>query len=186
VHTQKAADGSDDRVRTDDELFKLPASSEEYTATTAASIAYHFLQRGRAVGLIAYGEMRNVIQPEAGEAQQFRLLESLAVFKAEGDLGLEDVIKIEASRIPQGATVIIITPSASTSLLSSVHRLSHAGRQPVLISLDAETFGGDGSNAAFVDAAQRAGIPVRNIRYGDPLGTALGSQPRRHFPVRAA
>lgn len=186
VHTQKAADGSDDRVRTDDELFKLPASSEEYTATTAASIAYHFLQRGRAVGLIAYGEMRNVIQPEAGEAQQFRLLESLAVFKAEGDLGLEDVIKIEASRIPQGATVIIITPSASTSLLSSVHRLSHAGRQPVLISLDAETFGGDGSNAAFVDAAQRAGIPVRNIRYGDPLGTALGSQPRRHFPVQAA
>lgn len=186
AHTQKQPDEGDDRLRADEELFKLPRSSEEYAATAAASIAYHFLQLGRAVGLIAYGEMRNVIQPEPGEAQQLRLLESLAVFKAKGDLGMEDVIKVETSRIPQGATVIIITPSASTNLLSSVHHLSHAGRQPVLISLDSETFGGSVSNAAFVDAALRTGIPVRRIRYGDSLASALGSLQRKHFPVRAA
>ena len=186
AHTQKLVDEQDDHIRADEELFTLPPSSEEYAVTAAASIGYHFLQRGRAVGLIAYGEMRNVIQPEPGEAQQYRLLESLAVFKAQGDLKLESVLKVETGRIPQGATVIIISPSASTELLSSVHHLAHAGRQPVLISLDSESFGGSQDNAAFVEAASRSGIPVRKISYGDPLDTALGSKPRKPYVVRAA
>lgn len=181
-----AAADADSRLRSDEELFQLPASSEEYAVTAAASVAYHFLQRGRAVGLVAYGEMRHVIQPEPGDAQQYRLLESLAVFKAWGRLALENVLKVEARRIPQGSTVIMITPSASTELLASVHHLAHAGRQPVLVSLDAATFGGQESSAAFVDAAARSGIPVRRVQYGDTLGTALGSKQRKPFVVRAA
>jgi uncharacterized protein (DUF58 family) len=176
----------DDEIRSDDELFQLPPSSEEYAVTAAASIAYHFLQRGRAVGMIAYGETRNVIQPEPGDAQQYRLLESLAMFKAKGDTRLENVIKIEAPRIPQGATVILITPSCLNSLLSSVYYLSHAGRQPVLISLDPESFGGAESNAALIEAATRSGVLVRNIRYGDDLGTVMGTRARKPFIVRAA
>jgi uncharacterized protein (DUF58 family) len=186
VHAEKPPGEDDERERADDELFQLPPSSEEYAVTAAASIAYHFLQRGRAVGLIAYGAMRNVIQPEPGDAQQYRLLESLAVFKAEGGVGLENVLKVESPRIPQGATVIMITPSASTDLLSSVHNLFHAGRQTVLVSLDAETFGGKESNAAFVDAASRSGVIVRRIQYGDELGAALGSAARRPYVVQAA
>lgn len=186
VQVQQPQVEDDDRARTEDELFQLPASTEEYAVTAAASIAYHFLQRGRAVGLATYGELRNVIQPEPGEAQQYRLLESLAVFKAKGDVRLENVIKIELPRIPQGATVILITPSASTSLLSSVHNLLHAGRQPVLISLDAESFGGDQPSGTFVDAAARSGIIVRRIEYGDDLGATLGSAERKPYVVRAA
>jgi len=186
VHVEQPSSEDDDRKRADDELFQLPPSSEEYAVTAGASIAYHFLQRGRAVGLVAYGEMRHVIQPEPGDAQQYRLLESLAVFRARGDLRLENVMKIESPRIPQGATVIMISPSASTKLLASVHNLLHAGRQPVLISLDAETFGGTQSNAAFVDAASRSGIIVRRIQFGDALGSALGSADRKPYVVRAA
>jgi uncharacterized protein (DUF58 family) len=178
--------GEHAETRSNEELFQLPPSSEEYAVTAAASIAYYFLQRGRAVGMIAYGKMRNVIQPEAGDAQQYRLLESLAVFKANGDTRLENVIKIEAPRIPQGATVILISPANSNSLLSSVHYLSHAGRQPVLIALDPESFSGVESNTAFIDAATRSGILVRKIRYGDDLGMAMGTRPRKPFVVRAA
>jgi uncharacterized protein (DUF58 family) len=186
VHSEMQLEVEDENPRADEELFQLPPSSEEYAVTSASSVAYHFLQRGRAVGLIAYGEMRNVIQPEPGEAQQYRLLESLAVFKAKGDLNLESVMKVETARIPQGATVIIITPSTSNSLLSSVHHLSHAGRQPVLISLDIESFGGAKSNAAFVKGASRSGISVQKISYGDPLGSVLGASPRKPYVVRAA
>jgi uncharacterized protein (DUF58 family) len=187
VHSQKPdIIDEDEHVSSEEEIFRLPPSSEEYGVTAAASIAYHFLQRGRAVGLVAYGEMRNVIQPEPGDAQQYRLLESLAVFKATGGVELEDVMKIESPRIPQGATVILITPSASTKLLASVHHLSHAGRQPMLISLDAASFGGRESNAAFVDAASRSGVLSRTLRYGDDLGSALGTLPRKPYIVRAA
>jgi uncharacterized protein (DUF58 family) len=186
VHSEMQLEEESESPRLDEELFQLPPSSEEYAVTAAASIAYHFLQRGRAVGLIAYGEMRNVIQPEPGEAQQYRLLESLAVFKAKGELSLESVMKVETARIPQGATVILITPSTSNSLLSSMHHLSHAGRQPVLISLDSESFGGGKSNAAFVKGASRSGITVQKISYGDPLGSVLGSSQRKPYVVRAA
>ena len=185
-HVRRREESLDDRLRDDDELFQLPPSTEEYMVTAAASIAYHFLQRGRAVGLIAYGEQRHVIQPDPGEAQQVRLLESLAVFKAGGDLGLEDVIKVETPRLPQGASTILVTPSASTELLSAVHNLVHAGRQPVLISVDAESFGGEQGNAAFADAASRTGILVRSLRYGDRLAPALESSPRSPYTVRAA
>ena len=166
----------------DDGEFQLPPSTLEYGVTAAASLAMHFLQRNRAVGFIAYGTSRQVIQPEPGEAQRLRMLESLAVLNAVGENTMQDVAKIEGPRIPQGATAIFITPSVSTDMLAAVRRLRHTGRQPVLVLLDAESFGGPTGSHTIADAARRSGIPARILGYGDNLGEVLGS-PTRPFRV---
>jgi len=163
-------------------VFQLPPSTIEYAVTAAASLAMHFLQRNRAVGFIAYGAARQVIQPEPGEAQRLRLLEFLAVLNAEGNNSLQDVVKIEGPRIPQGATAIFITPSVSTDMLAGVRRLRHTGRQPVLVLLDAVSFGGPEGSHTIAEAARRSGITARIISYGDNLGEVLESPIR---PIRA-
>ncbi len=162
----------------DDGAFQLPPSTIEYGVTAAASLAMHFLQLNRAVGLISYGTARQVIQPEPGEAQRLRLLESLAVLNAEGERSLQDVIKIEGPRIPQGSTAILITPSVDTDMLAGIRRLRHTGRQPMLVLLDAASFGGPEGSHTIAEAARRSGISAQILSYGDNLGEVLGSPTR--------
>ena len=173
----------DERAKVrEDGAFQLPPSTIEYGVTAAASLAMHFLQLNRAVGFISYGAARQVIQPEPGEAQRLRLLESLAVLNAVGDRSLQDVIKIEGPRIPQGSTAIFITPSVNTDMLAGIRRLRHTGRQPMLVLLDAASFGGPEGSHGIAEAARRSGIPARILGYGDNLGEVLGSPIR---PLRA-
>ena len=166
----------DERAKVkEDGVFQLPPSTIEYGVTAAASLAMHFLQLNRAVGFISYGAARQVIQPEPGEAQRIRLLESLAVLNAVGDRSLQDVIKIEGPRIPQGATAIFITPSVDTDMLAGIRRLRHTGRQPMMVLLDAASFGGPEGSHIIAEAARRSGITARILSYGDNLGEVLGS-----------
>jgi uncharacterized protein (DUF58 family) len=174
---------SDERAKVkEDGAFQLPPSTIEYGVTAAASLAMHFLQLNRAVGFISYGAARQVIQPEPGEAQRLRLLESLAVLNAVGDRSLQDVIKIEGPRIPQGSTAIFITPSVDTDMLAGIRRLRHTGRQPMLVLLDAASFGGPEGSHIIAEAARRSGITARILSQGDNLGDVLGSPIR---PLRA-
>jgi len=173
----------DERAKVrEDGAFQLPPSTIEYGVTAAASLAMHFLQLNRAVGFISYGAARQVIQPEPGEAQRLRLLESLAVLNAVGERSLQDVIKIEGPRIPQGSTAIFITPSVNTDMLAGIRRLRHTGRQPMLVLLDAASFGGPEGSHGIAEAARRSGITARILSYGDNLGEVLGSPIR---PLRA-
>ena len=166
--------------------FKLPPSTFEYAVATAASLSMHFLERNRSTGLVSYGRTRHVSQPETGNAQQFRMLESLAVVEAEGGYPLQDVLKIESPRIPQGSTVILITSSGSEKMVSSVRQLMHAGRHPILIMIDPSSFGAARTISVAAESARRMGITVREIHYGDPLGDTLSDPLRPGRNIRAA
>lgn len=166
--------------------FKLPPSTFEYAVATAASLSMHFLERNRSTGLISYGRTRQVSQPETGNAQQFRMLESLAVVEPEGGYPLQDVLKIEAPRIPQGSTVILITSSGSEKIVSSARQLMHAGRHPILVMINPISFGDSRTISVTAESARRMGIAVREINYGDPLGDALSDPLRSGRNFRAA
>lgn len=182
---QRAAEG-DEQVVEMGETFKLPPSTFEYGVAVAASLGMHFLERDRATGLVSYGRIRQVIQPETGDAQRIRLLESLAVVEAQGEHPLQDVLKIEGARIPQGATVLLITSSGSEQMLIGLRQLMHAGRQPILISIEASSFRAPWGTSAAADSARRMGIPVRIVRFGDPLADILSDPMRRGRYTRAA
>jgi uncharacterized protein (DUF58 family) len=156
--------------------FELPRSTEEYGVAISASLALHLLERDRAVGFIAHGKARHVLQSDRGEAQLYHMLESLAVLEAIGRLSLEELVKVEGPMIPRGATVVVITPSTHSEVATTVHDMKRRGLAPVLILIDAQSFGGREGTENLAIAARTHGIPVRIVHYGEPLSEALSQQ----------
>jgi uncharacterized protein (DUF58 family) len=165
---------------------RLPNSTEEYAVAAAASIAAHLGEQGRAVGLVSYGTMRTAIQPDRGRKQLVRILESLAVLRADGSLGMEEVLKIEARQVPKGASVVLITPSVSPGILTAAQQVARRGLLPILVLIDARSFGGDPGTEGLAAAARRSGLAVRAVRCGDDLGESLSHLPLQRAFARAA
>lgn len=154
--------------------FELAPSSEEYGVTAAASLAQHFLRLDRALGLVSYGQRREVIQADRGERQLNKVLETLAVLRARGSVPLAEVIRAEAQQLVRGTSVIIITPSADVKWVVAARQMERAGLRVVVVVIDSTTFGG--KNAAEELAAQLSatGTATYLIRCGVPLEQTLG------------
>lgn len=164
----------------------LPPSTIEYGVAAAASLAFYLMQLDRAVGMITYGQARHVFQADKGESQLNRILESLAVVEAKGRLGLDQLLKVELARIPQGSSVVLITPDVSTHVVEAARRLKTLGRSPVLVLMDAESFGGPPGTDRVAQDVRQGGIPVRVLHRGEPLDIALSTTHRRRsIPVAA-
>jgi uncharacterized protein (DUF58 family) len=164
----------------------LPPSTTEYAISAAASLVVHMLEKDRAVGFAAYGRRRHVIQADRGASQLHRILESLAVLDAVGTMRLEELLKLDGSRIPRGSTVIVITADTNPELASHINHLKRTGRSPVLVLLHAESFGGAPGSEAIAENVRRLGVFVRLIRRGDSLEEALSSRlTRRKFATAA-
>ena len=166
------------------EQFELPPSTFEYAVAAAASLCMFFLQRSRAVGLVAAGDTRVSVLPQRGDSQLYRLMETLAVLESDGELRFADVIRLETRGIPKGSTVVLISPSGEISLLDPLRLLHRSGLFPVLIHLARETFGGPASEWDLADAARRLGIPGYSLRCGDPIEKSLWERSPR--PLWAA
>ena len=100
----------------EDARLHLAPTTEEYTATAGASLARHLLAQGRAVGMVAYGQTREVAQADRGQRQLMKLLETLAVIQAHGNLPIAQIVSAEGERLARGTTIIVITPLSRTEL----------------------------------------------------------------------
>ncbi len=124
------------------EHLRLPPSTEEYGITLAASIAKYFLRQQRAVGFAAYGHAREIVQPDRGERQLNRLLEVLAVLRAEGRMRFADVVAYEGARLSRNHTLVAITPSAELEFVQALREIKRRGVRVIAVLVDANTFGG--------------------------------------------
>jgi uncharacterized protein (DUF58 family) len=163
----------------------LAPSSLEYAVTAAASIGQHLLARGQAVGLMTFDGQRQVIQPDRGAAQLHRVLEALAVVEGIGAIDLEDLMMVELPQIPRGAAAVVVTASPDERVLAAARHLDRRGVPPVLVLLDAASFGGPPGSAGLADAARRHGYPVRLVRCGDPLAAGLAGDAPASFRFAA-
>ena len=50
-----------------------------------------------------------------------RILETLAVLRAEGQVSIEDVLEAESQLLPRGTTVIVVTPTRVTAMITTVN-----------------------------------------------------------------
>jgi len=151
----------------------LPPTTEEYIASIAASVARYFLRRGRAVGYVCSGATRNVLPAETGGRQLGKILEALALLRAEGDLSILGLIMAQARHLPRGSTVIVITPAVEHEVAVAVDYLQQRGLRPVVVLLDAATFGGAPGTAELAQAIKAMGVPLRLISNGANLEKAL-------------
>lgn len=155
------------------EEFKLPPTTEEYTVTIAASLAQYFLRLDRAVGMIGYGQSNEIVQPDRGERQFNRILETLAVLRAQGQVSVEDMLHAEAHLFPRGTTIIVVSPTVRDNWLTAARQLSRRGLRVVTVLVNPESFGGARSGAALATILQANGIMTYLVNNGDDLTAVL-------------
>lgn len=155
------------------EKVALPPSTEEYAVSVTASLAQYFVRRDRTIGLLTYGRTREVVQPDRGERQLTKMLETLAMFRAESRIPLADALAMEAQQLPRWTTVILVTSSGDMQWVLGAQALKRHGLRVIAVVVDASTFGGYNANAGIVEGLWSAGIPAFRVNYGDDLISAL-------------
>jgi len=159
----------------------LAPSTEEYIVTIGASLAKLFLARNRAVGIVAYGQRREVLAPDRGERQLTKAMEMLAVLRARGSIPIAEIIAAEGKSLGRNTSVVIVTPSDDTHWVDSLRDLGRRGIRGIGIVPDANSFGGKAKTEATIAALHHNGIRAYRIREGDDLAAALtegGPSPR--------
>lgn len=155
------------------EDFTLPESTEEYTVTIAASVAEFFLRRDRAVGMLAYGQANEILQPDRGERQFNRILETLSVLRAEGEVPIQDMLHAESHLFPRGTTLIVVTPSTREEWATSARQLTRRGLRVVTILVNPQSFGGPRSADGLYYLLRASGQVAYMVNNGDELTAAL-------------
>jgi uncharacterized protein (DUF58 family) len=156
-------------------IFKLPPSTLEYSVTIAASLTRFYLQRGRAVGLIAADQSLRILPADRGGRQLGKVLEILALIRGEGDLPLDSLIESQARHLPRGSTVVMVTSNGSDDVYQITDLLLRRGLRPLAVLIDGSTFGGHTSTISLSTSLQTLGVPVCNIVESGDLSNALSS-----------
>lgn len=158
--------------------YKLPKSTEEWMVTITASLGRYFLRQDRAVGLLAYGQSHQIIQPDRGERQQNRMLETLAVIRAEGEASVGDLLHTESHLFQRGTTVIVITATTDEKWALAAREITRRGLRVVTVLINPRSFGSGESAEPLHELLQANGLLTYFINYGDDLTTVLSSKGR--------
>jgi len=169
------------------ENFRLEPSTEEYAVTAAASVAEFFIRRRRAVGLVAYGQRREVIQADRDERQLGKILDTLAALRSKGEIPFSEVLSVEGSRLARGTVVVAVTPSVREDWAQTALYLDRIGLRVVTILVDAASFGGPMGAGFLHERLLARGAVSILVRNGDSIKDVMNAlPPRRTVPVLPA
>jgi len=152
---------------------ELEESTDEYAVTIGASLAKRYLEAQLPVGLIAYGEERYHLPAETGAGQLQRVLQYLALGKAEGRTPLEEVLPKEEALWGHHSSLVVITPSPRAEWVAALVELSKRGVRVVVVLVDGSSFGGFLNTLDAQDNLYLAGIPAYVVKKGDDIPAAL-------------
>ncbi len=163
---------------TPDDRGRWPAeawldSTEEYAVTVAASLARRFLQEGRNVGLIASGAHLETIPADRSDRQLVKILESLAVVRADGASSLAELLVAEGRRFGKHDFLVAITPSLAERWVAALAAIAQRGVRVSSVLIEPATFGANPSSLLTVSALAAAGVPTHLVKYGDPIARAF-------------
>jgi len=156
--------------------ISLSPSTEEYGISIAASLSRYFLRQGRAVGFISAGQVLSMIPADRGGRQLSKLLEALALLRAEGSLPLRGLVEAEAQLLPRGSTVVIITHSVEDDVALTADMITRRGLRPILVLIDAASFDGPPGTDQLEATLSFLKVPTRVVRRGDNLGVTLSTR----------
>jgi uncharacterized protein (DUF58 family) len=151
----------------------LMPSTVEYGVTIVASLAKHFISQDRAVGFLSYSQHREMIPADRGERQLTKILETLAVIRAEGRVPLAQIITAEAAHMRRNTTVIVVTSTDQSYWIAAAREVNQRGIRVVAVLVEPHSFGGARSNTQLATELSISGIPVYLVREGDDLAQAL-------------
>ena len=156
----------------------LPRSTEEYGVVAAASLARHFIEEAdRAVGFVAWGPKREILQPESGERQLNQILQILAVGRSVSGHSLDQMLAVEMPHMTRGTSLIIVTSSLDVRWVREVRVLKRRGVRPLCILVDPFSFGGEQPADDLLANLHLERIPVVTIQMDDDIASALSRRP---------
>lgn len=116
---------------------------QERAISVTGSLALLATEQRRPVGLAANGALPGsdqpiMLMPGRSPHQLVRILELLAAITPFATKPIEQMLSDESTRLPWGATLVVVTAIAHDDLLASLDELSEAGRRIVLFTLAAK------------------------------------------------
>lgn len=177
-HVKAQLPGSDFMVGVDREIpvsFWLD-STEEYAVTIAASLARHYLDQNRTVGLITNNSRPSMLPTDRGGRQMVKILELLAVVQADGTQPLAETLLAEGTNFTRNSTVVVVTPSTDERWIQSLMELIARHTRVVAVVVEPSTFSGGKSSLLVVSDLAAIGVPTYMVKYGDDITRALTSQ----------
>jgi uncharacterized protein (DUF58 family) len=155
---------------------KLPAVTEEYVISLAASIAKHFLNENKTLGMLAYTDThRELIQPDRGDRQLNKILERLAIAQAKGNVPFDRIIRAEGLHLPRGSTIVLISASPDPTWGAIASQLSRNGLRVVAVVVDAHSFNPTAPTLEpLLNALSEGLIATKVVRLNDEFRDALG------------
>jgi hypothetical protein len=125
---------------------------------------------------MSYGRGYDLVEAERGVQQYTRILESLAMARAWGDVPLGELTASEARRFGRHTTVIVITPSADEEWVAGLAALQARGVKVAAIVVEPSTFGGDRSSLEVFAALAVTDVFSYMVKRSDDLATALSRE----------
>jgi uncharacterized protein (DUF58 family) len=147
--------------------------TEEYAVQIAASVARYFLVANRSVGFISFGDRLFVEEAERGAQHFTRILEALALSRAEGDVPLASLITEEAKRFGRHTTVVVVTSSTSEDWVGALQFLGERGVKVAAVLLEPSTFGGEENSLMVFGALAASDVYTYLVRRSDDLMDAF-------------
>ncbi len=155
----------------------IAPSTEEYAIIIAASLTKYFIESERALGFAAYTPHREIHQPERGNRQLSRILQTLAVARSFSQFTLRQMLTLETPYLTRGTTLLILTSSLDAAWVSEAQILSRKGIRPVCILIDPTSFNGQSNADEMRGLLRLAKIPTITVHKNDDLSAALAQRP---------
>ena len=152
---------------------ELDESTDEYAVSMAASLAQKYIQAQLPVGLLAYGDERYLLPADTGTAQFERIMEHLAMSKAEGAVSLAEALSREEQLWGTHSSIIILTSSHREDWTVAVRELVRRRLRIAVVLIDGLSFDGLFDTLSVIPALYDAGIAPFVVRSGDDIPVAL-------------
>lgn len=156
--------------------ISLDATTEEYSIAVTASLASFFLEQGKSVGLIAWGQHKVTLPADRGGRQLTKILRALAVLRAEGTIGLGEMLTAESRHFSRQDTIVVVTPALDERWAAALQVQLYKGTTAVAVIIEATTFGGEGNALMVVSALSALNVPSYLVKRDDEIDSALGQE----------
>ncbi len=144
----------------------------ERVISVAASLCYYGVEQRWSTGLLANGALPRSDQslrllPGRAPSQLLVILEALAAVTPFVTAPIEELIAVEAPRLPWGSTVVVVSAIVTEALAATLLHLQHVGRRVALLSLDPDPLP-SALDGILVYRLPQASSPVLDL--GAPIG----------------
>lgn len=146
-------------------------STEEYCVKLAAALVYRLIREQKSIGLITYGEENLVLRANKGSQHMWRIMEILAVVRAQGAADVGEVMSEVTPQIRGSMSLIVITPTTDPAIVPVLVNVSRRGIRPTVLHLVPQTFGGSKDSLPLKQALAAAGLSCIEIERGQEFRT---------------